>query len=242
MSIPWYNNYSVLYTNPQFIPNNSMNETEKLNAITRLCLLISLILLFVGFSIGWVILPLIIILIYNLYYLNTHHESFTQNADMVYEGRPEYELESGYYDSDNNLFLGTEYTVNTKRDKELTSTLDDLVKYQNQVCKKPTPDNPFMNPIITEYNTEDPPVACNADDEDIKVQIQKNFNKNLYMSVDNLFNLKNSQRQFYTIPMPGIPPDQPAFANWCYRTQMTCKENQQNCLKYEDLRFKSLRP
>lgn len=255
----WINDPSILYKDGRYteiIPTIYMTRVEQLNAVTRFCLYYIILLILFGRDRTWYYLPIaIIIFVIILYALYRYdplgrrkeeimerkqiEENFGSNADVFYEGNPQYELESGYYDAGNNLIIGQDYDVHTNREKELAYTLDELVQYQNASCKKPTPDNPFMNPTLTEYNTEDPPSACNANDDDIKTQVERNFKKNLYMDIDDLFNIQNSQRQFYTIPVPSIPPDQGAFANWCYKTPLTCKENQEYCLRYEDLRFTS---
>ena len=49
----------------------------------------------------------------------------------------------------------------------------------------------------------------------------------------------NSQRQFYTLPSTTIPNDpNNDFGKWLYNSSQTCKENQNNCLKTEDVRGK----
>jgi len=95
-----------------------------------------------------------------------------------------------------------------------------------------------MNPELSDYNNHNPPAACNADDDEIKDEISINFNKDLYMNIDDVWEKKNSQRQFYTIPSTSVPNNQTAFANWLYNSPKTCKEDQEGCLRYEDLRFK----
>lgn len=254
----WTEDPSILYKNDNYleiIPTSRMTHIEQLNALTRLSIYYLILLIIFGRSGSWFYLPIIVIIlciiIYYIYKYDPNgklkeyemkrkqiEENFTSNADVFYEANPQYELESGYYDFDNNLILGQEYGVHTKPIKELTYTLDEFADFTKATCKKPTVNNPFMNPLVSEFNTDNPPSACNADDDEIKAQIDINFRKNLYMDVDDLFNIKNSQRQFYTIPMPAIPPDQSSFANWLYKTELTCKENQEGCLRYEDLRYK----
>ncbi len=150
-------------------------------------------------------------------YMNNGTERKLEKFDNV--------IESGYIDSNNMLqFKRTTGEPLSKEDLSYT-------------CRKPTINNPFMNPATSEYNT-DAPAACNADDDDIKNEMKRTFNNNLYMDVDDVFEKVNSQRQFYTVPNTGIPNDQENFANWLYKSPQTCKESQEQCLRYEDLRFK----
>lgn len=172
-------------------------------------------------------------------------------------------VESGTINSDNKIKLGEKYTAKSKpvslfktteskfievpnRDTRILEGRDiidysanELLEYEKKTCRIPIKENPFMNPPVTDFNTEFNPSACNVDDEDIKTNIETNFNDNLYRDMSDLWDVKNSQRIWYTIPTPSVPPDQPGFANWLYNTEGPCKTNQYMCLRYEDLRYKS---
>jgi hypothetical protein len=113
-----------------------------------------------------------------------------------------------------------------------------------QACTKPTMDNPFMNVTMKDYmNIVDGKIvdrapACNITDDTIKKDMDTLFENNLYRDVDDLFGKFNSQRQFFTMPSTTIPNKQDEFARWLYSSSTTCKENQDYCLQYEDLRAK----
>lgn len=102
-------------------------------------------------------------------------------------------------------------------------------------CTPPTRNNPFMNVLMSEW-TDNPnrPPACEYNG--VKDDIEENFSFNLYRDIDDLFDKNNSQRQFYTCPITTIPNDQTSYARWLYEVPSTCKEEQENCLRYEDLR------
>lgn len=103
-------------------------------------------------------------------------------------------------------------------------------------CIPPTRHNPFMNVLQNEYidNPTRPP-AC--DYEEVKDDVESNWNYNLYKDVgEALWDRNNSQRQWYTNPSTTIPNDQGGFANWLYRTGPVCKTDQTACLRYEDPR------
>lgn len=143
------------------------------------------------------------------------------------------EVQVGYYDSSNKLrFNRTTGRINEDSDPNVSNL--------NYACKMPTEDNPFMNPDIDDYEeaNENPPVACNADNEDIPEQIDKSFRKDLYLNYDDAYKKKNFERQFYTVPNTSIPNHQTEFAQWLFKSPETCKENQERCLRHEDLRFK----
>ena len=99
-----------------------------------------------------------------------------------------------------------------------------------------------MNPILSDFNTENIPTASNADDDDIKNEIKNTFNKDLFRDLNDLFDRKSSERVFYTVPGGSVPNDQDAFAKWCYNLPPTCQEgNGLACIgKYhEDLRYRT---
>ena len=243
----WINDITILYKDNnylKFFPDATMTRIEQLNAMTRLSIYsFILILIFYGES-RWLYIPIILfILIIVLYYIyimdpqGKEKELYRQKGEkFTLESEDDDNnivIESGYYDADGNLRLGAEYT-NGKKIRKINYDMSEMMEYERATCRKPTPDNPFMNTPVTDYNKEDVPSACNADDEDIKEQIDDNFYKNLYRDVGDLFGVKNSQRMFYTVQQ--VPGDQINFANWLYAESRNCKTDQQNCLLYEDLR------
>merc|ERR1712216_191882 len=127
--------------------------------------------------------------------------------------------------------------INQSERKKLANLkydMDEMDIYTKATCRKPTADNPFMNDTLADINT-DHPAACNDDDENINDIIDEKFNEDLFRDVGDLFNVKNSQRQFYTtIP---LVPDSVQFAQWLYGGKKTCKNDQTNCLRYEDPKF-----
>ena len=76
------------------------------------------------------------------------------------------------------------------------------------------------------------------DDNEINDQITRNFNDKLFRNLDDLWDMENSQRQFYTVPNTAIPSKQTEFAKLLYGIKESCKHDKKNCLRYEDLRFK----
>jgi hypothetical protein len=112
-----------------------------------------------------------------------------------------------------------------------------------EACQLPTYDNPFMNATLNDYaNNPNRPPACDNSDKMVRSQIDKKFFRNVLRDVDDLYGVGYSQRQFYTTASTTIPNNQDAFAKWLYKMPETCKENQANCLQYEDLRYVRFNP
>lgn len=123
---------------------------------------------------------------------------------------------------------------------------DKVEKFEGApACTKPTLDNPFMNVTMKDYlniqngQTVDRLPACDPNEPTIKKEIDSAFNNDLFHDVNDVFGKMNSQRQFYTMPWTTIPNKQDEFARWLYLQPKTCKEDQDACLRYEDIRQKT---
>lgn len=237
----WTSDPSILYKQYlDFFPKSSMTRIEQLNAITRLCIYFLILAFVLNKSDFWIQLPIIVVVfIVILHYFfdkdkaGISEEINKTQKDEQFANNPE--IQSGYYDSDNKLIVD-KYNGSNNKNKKVHYSFTDYQKYKNKTCKIPTVDNPFMNPNANEFEMENPPEACNVDDEDIENKITECFNNNLYMDVSDLFEKENSQRQFFTVPQMN-PPDQTAFAKWLYGDNANCKVDQSKCLRYEDLRY-----
>lgn len=96
-------------------------------------------------------------------------------------------------------------------------------------CRPSTKDNPFANTLVNEFGKDplpDPPCAY----DDIKQDMEKNFNDGLFRNVEDWSNRENSQRQFFTVPTGGNPPDTKAFAEFLYGNARNCKTDSKQCL------------
>jgi hypothetical protein len=156
-----------------------------------------------------------------------------------FNNTPKNNIQAGFIDSNGDIIIydNPDKYKNNNIDIYKNYTIDEIMDYQKNTAIKPTTSNPFMNTDITKYNNGDIPCASNVDDEDIKQDMVVNFNADLFRDIDELFDKKNSQRQFYTTPNTLIPNNQTEFANWLYKIPDTCKAEQKNCLRYDPLRF-----
>ena len=100
-------------------------------------------------------------------------------------------------------------------------------------CREPNINNPYMNILVTQDNVEKP--AC--DNEKVKDLSKKFFKYNLYQNSSDIFEKKNFERQFYTMPVSTIPSKQNDFVDWLYKKDSNCKSDGVDCLEYEDERY-----
>ncbi len=255
-NIFWIENPSILYESNNylnFFPTSNMTRIEQLNAITRLCIYYIIIISLFGNNDKSLAFPFIIILLIVIIYYIYKNDSVGKYNDFINKKIKKNNkekniykykdiLESGYYDSNGKLILGknndSQVLLDNKAKDFVNYDFNELLEYEKNSCRRPTKENPFMNTPVTDFGKENIPVACNVDDDDIKENMERYFNVDLYRDVGDLFDTKNSQRIWYTTPVTQIPNDQEGFANWLYKTDDICKVNQGSCLRYEDLRFK----
>lgn len=91
-------------------------------------------------------------------------------------------------------------------------------------CIRPSINNPLMNPL-TATDTD----PCNITDPDIAAEVKQTFYNDIYRDVDDIYQRKNSERQFYAIPKRYDFADQEIFSKWLFNNQHACKQNPKLC-------------
>ena len=218
MTIPFWLNEPTILFNKNYVfelwPTPYMCYEQKLNSITRLILLITILGYVLTNSIrllavGILTLGLILIL------FTTKKKNLTKN--MVDEG---FEVKG---DNVINLYENTDSNTITN-----PVTLEKVLKTEFKEGNKL---NPFSNVLLTQI-MDDPerksaPPAFNPDVEvditkSVKKAVQfmnpgiKNTDKQLYSSIWDEFELTQSNRAFYSTPNTRVENDQSAFAQFLY--------------------------
>jgi hypothetical protein len=195
----------------EFFPTSDMNTNEKLNALTRFFIYLSILLFIIYRSYNLFFISIVpAIILYIIHY-----------SDAKKEIKDKEEFES---------VVKQQFNINPDTPIKVTESGD--------VCQLPTPKNPFMNVLITDY-TDNPnrPPACAYNDPQSKEMTDKYFNYNLYKDVEDVWDRRNSQREYVTMPSTTIPNDRDTFMKWCWKTTYVCKDGDLNyCLQDEDLR------
>ena len=129
------------------------------------------------------------------------------------------------------IFTYLIYINLSKEDKKKYENFEDLQLFKKDDYIKPTNDNPFMNVLPEDYDNNPNRVAENEAElyneskyDEIQENVDDKFGNNLFTDMTDIYNNRNSQRQYYTMPNTQIPNDQTSFAKWCYATPSTCKE------------------
>lgn len=212
----WFNDVSILI-HPErlteFFPIGEHTLEEKFNTLVRLSLYISIILFYYHADYNYFSIFLATLLITYFVWVNRPLQSIETKTELPQEQNLVEKMEN---------------------DQE------------SKACTKPTIDNPFMNVTMKDLLNIDKETgamvdrapACDITDPDVKKEMDTHFNNNLFRDVNDIFGKMNSQRQFYTMPSTTIPNAQNEFAKWLYLNPKTCKEDQDYCVAYEDLRAK----
>ena len=232
----WFTDPEILWKGErltEFFPTKDQTLEEKFNALIRLSFYCSVILFvyhngnykYWGIFFGTVLIT---------YYIYTNRPNVITQFPQVPS------LLKGSVSPIENIG-----TVGSTLDKPIQK-VETLENVSGSTCTKPSIDNPFMNVTMGDYLNIDPetnsiidrPEACNTSDTEIKKRTDEFFNNNLFKDVNDVFGKVNSQRQFYTMPSTTIPNKRDEFAKWLYLNPKTCKEDQDFCTPYEDLRGK----
>ena len=75
--------------------------------------------------------------------------------------------------------------------------------YSGEERSRPTPDNPFMNPMLTDIlENPDRPPADDITQLKVRDEVNEAFaqTSNIYMDTSDMFNLIQSQRNFHAVP------------------------------------------
>lgn len=215
----WSENPNVLFDPKhilEFFPIEPMSYNQKLNAVSRIVILLAII----GFAISQNFRLIIVtaITMGAIFMLHYYHEKDLLKTESK---------KVNIIDKENFDNPALDY-LDSKRIKHLSTIFDD-----------PTPGNPFSNVLMTDYE-------FNVDKRPAPPAFNQNVNNTILASAkkmvsdsnpdqpdiaDKLFKdlgeqleFEHSLRQFTTNPNTTIPNDQAAFAEFCYGSMISCKE------------------
>jgi hypothetical protein len=102
--------------------------------------------------------------------------------------------------------------------------------------RRPTPNNPFMNVNVTDYdkpqefknyNRYKEAVYPTPQTEEVRLEVKDDFIDGLFQDPSGkIFDRQNSQREYVSQPVGGVPSRQNEFAQWLYgKPHGTCKSS-----------------
>ena len=221
----WLNDPNILFRPEnitEFFPTYSMTFSQKLNAITRLIILLTIgmyIFTQTFRTIVFGVISLATIAIVFMYYKsqktgNTVAEEF-----------------SGFWDNG----------ATTSNNAALASLSDQgkIIPKEDLVFDSSTTKNPFSNVLVTDYadqpNKKPAPPSYNSNVTSAilsnAMELVKDANPDnpevadkLFRDLGEQFVFEQSMRPFYSTASTTIPNDQEAFSDFCYGSMVSCKE------------------
>ena len=197
----------------EFFPTETMSFNQKLNAITRIVLILTAISYLTTKKMNIIVVSVVSILcIYLMFYYHT-----------------EKLREEGFKTVNGNLVK----LYDRKGPKV------DIVPELNDTFQRSHASNPLSNVLISDYdyNSRRPPAEPSYTKEgkqnileETKRSIQMlnpdqpDINNKLFQDVTDNLELEQSMRQFYSTANTTIPNDQTSFAEFCYGDMISAKE------------------
>ena len=209
----WLNNPAILFDKnaiTQLWPLESMTREQKINAITRLVIILTLIgFLFLN-NIKILITGIIaiLILLFTYYILNKN-----TNLNKVKET---FSNEDIYKKVKHN------FTNPSVINPVMNILLPEIQDNPNRLEAAPSYNNAVKNSINEETKNF---IVGNFDNNE-------NIKKNLFDDQGDNFEFEQSMRQFYTTANTRVPNNQKEFARFCYGNMASCKDGDvEMCLK-----------
>lgn len=210
----------------EFFPIENMSFNQKLNALTRTILLLTLFLFIFTRSPTTLLMCIFtLVAIYILHQSSTNEEGFSENDETFIE---EIELNKTILEDDSN-----------KDNPALDYIRKENVKIEENAFQLPSSKNPLSNVLITDYtmnpNKRPAPPATNASVKaNVMMQAKKlvqeanphqpDINEKLFKDLHEKLNFEQSLRSYNSTSNTTIPNDQGAFADFCYGSMSSCKD------------------
>ena len=214
----WINDFNQIIRQDRlmdFIPKPEMSFSEKVNSIVRLSIYSGIILGLLHNNYLYIYIPIVVMVTTYLVYMFQSDKS-----------------KEDYQNLPRQL---NQFTENPSLDRYNQQQAEAEKEKAN--CVSTTLDNPFMNFLPADDRRRGQ--SCKmVDNEELSNKVKANFNNNLFKDVDDIYNRKHSERQYYTMPNNKAANDQGLFASWLYSSPMTCKEgNGEQCVANNNYRL-----
>lgn len=216
----WTTNPNILFDSKylmEFFPVENMTYNQKLNAITRTVIILALLTFFTSGNIRVIVVSIITLFaIFILHYYHMKEANNKQKSTLLKET-----IKEGF--------------ANPAKDYLESEN----IKINDDVFDEPTPENPFSNVMMTDYDyNPDKKYAPPAFNKNVSEKIlesakqlviksnpdQPDIADKLFKDLGEQYVFEQSLRPFHSNPSTTIPNDQQAFTEFCYGSMISCKE------------------
>lgn len=233
-SIFWINEPTILFNKDYILqvwPSSNMSYEEKLNAISRLVIIMTIL--------GFILTMNNAILLVGI---------ATLVAIFVMYKMRKQKVTKDMLDGSKEGFSG----IDVKNQQETILNPDTLKTYLKSEFMPVNKKNPLGNVLLTDImdnpSRKPAPPSFNTEVyEDINVSTKKmvqslnpgikNTNKQLYGDLGEQFEFDQSQWSFYSTPNTKIPNDQGAFADYLYGDMPSCRDGNAFACIQDNIRY-----
>jgi Family of unknown function (DUF5762) len=230
----WSNDPTILF-NKDYIfeiwPTSSMSYEGKLNAITRLVIIMSILGYIFTMSTNMILVGITTILVIFAMYKLRKPKMTRDTLNGSKEGFSGIDIknqEATIINPDTlKSYLKSDFTTVNKKNPLGNVLLTEIM------------DNPTRKPAPPSFNTEvyeDINVSTKKMVQSLNPGI-KNTNKQLYGDLGEQFEFDQSQWSFYSTPNTKIPNDQGAFANYLYGDMPSCRDGDAFACIQDNIRY-----
>ena len=224
MTAFWLQDPTVLFNNAgitQLVPTSDMNRESKLNAISRMIILLTLLGYLLTMSYKLILLGVVSLAMIALLY--TAQSKATKSSSDNKEGFSNY----------------ANYNTGRRRMVPKGPGPAPAPATSGLTFQAPTPQDPLMNVLLTDIQDHpNRPAAEPAFNPQVEHAINQstqqfvvkdlggnpNLEDRLFRDLGDNYEFSNSMRNYYATPNTKIPNDQHAFAEYCYGSMISCKE------------------
>jgi len=217
----WSEDPNVLIRSLEFFPTENMSYSQKMNSISRLIILLTVIGFLFSQNIRLLFVAVLILLgIYLVYSSHRDQENSKKKKKVVFTENINSEIPG-------------------KIVKDVYQNIYSEVPKSRDVFDVPNPLNPMSNVLMSDYDYNPhkkpaPPsfnenVSANILSQAKQMVIdanpgQPNIADKLFRNLGDEFVFEQSMRPFVSNPSTTIPNDQQAFADFCYGSMISSKE------------------
>jgi hypothetical protein len=250
----WINDPLVLFKREEMMdiwPAPLMSIEQKLNAISRIVILLSILGFLITKNVNILFTGAITLAIFVMMYKLQYQEQYDEKNGNSNSGNSNSgNSNSGNSNSGNSNSGNSNSGNNDRKEGFVNSKMYNVLKPN---LTTPTVTNPMMNVLLPEiaYNPErnqaaaaynpkvekeinhSTEVATVLDFEPKTLTEAEKLRKKLFADLGDKYEFDDSMRSFYTNPSTTIPNDQKAFAEFCYGSMISCKEgNEFACQRF----------
>jgi hypothetical protein len=120
--------------------------------------------------------------------------------------------------------------LSSNKNKNKNVKSNKKTKKKELKCKMPIQDNPAMNYLNTDFNTNNANIKACKLTKSVDKKMRKIINSGVGKHLNSMDKIMN-ERQFITMPWTTQINDQTKFANWLYKDLNKCKSEHKNCGK-----------